>query len=221
MSSTGERRTVTFEDIEKVKDRIERCILSYMTKREIIVYLFQQHNIKPCFTRIVWQHLEEQNQHFFKNYYLRLAVKDQITRFSDLLEKQDALLKQLYPNEVVAFPSMQPIVYNIPPNGLNNDGLLALQHSSDHQFNVSLGQDSNVGTVQQGMNDGVHVNNEDGDHLGNNNLNSNPPKLQRTFTDELSAFLLSDENNVLDSNQALCAAGPTTSRETQGEERSV
>ncbi|KAK1411022.1 hypothetical protein QVD17_37566 [Tagetes erecta] len=173
--STGEGRKVTFEDIENVKDSIER------------------------------------------------SVKDQIMRFSDLLEKQDALIKQLYPNEVVAFPSMQPIVYNLPPSGLNNDGLMHLQHSSDYQFNVSLAQNLNAGMVQQGMNDGMHVNNEDGDHLGNNNMNSNPHmSLQRTFTDDLSAFLSLDEINVLDSNSiTVDNQGSTMSREMQGEDLSV
>lgn len=36
----------------------------------------------------VWQKLEEENQEFFRAYYLRLIVKDQIQKFNDLLQRQ-------------------------------------------------------------------------------------------------------------------------------------
>ncbi|KAI3798281.1 hypothetical protein L1987_33552 [Smallanthus sonchifolius] len=81
---------VTYDDIDRVKDLIERCIVNYMEKEEVVDVLYQHHNIEPCFTRIVWQQLEEQNKEFFRDYYLRLAVKDQ----------------KLNPNEVDAVPPM-------------------------------------------------------------------------------------------------------------------
>lgn len=50
--------------------------------------LQQQFKIEPCFTQLVWQKLEEQNQEFFKAYYTRLKLKDQIILFNHLLEEQ-------------------------------------------------------------------------------------------------------------------------------------
>jgi hypothetical protein len=40
----------------------------------------------------VWQKLEEQNPEFFKAYYTRLKVKDQMELFNTLLEYQAQLL---------------------------------------------------------------------------------------------------------------------------------
>ena len=42
----------------------------------------------------VWQRLEEGNPKNFKAYHLRLALKAQITRFNELLEKQVDLMSQ-------------------------------------------------------------------------------------------------------------------------------
>ena len=50
--------------------------------------LQQQFKIEPCFTQLVWQKLEEQNQEFFKAYYTRLKLKDQIVLFNHLLDEQ-------------------------------------------------------------------------------------------------------------------------------------
>lgn len=40
----------------------------------------------------VWQKLNEQNPEFFKAYYTRLALKQQIEKFNELLEKQKELM---------------------------------------------------------------------------------------------------------------------------------
>ncbi|KAI3794841.1 hypothetical protein L1987_37481 [Smallanthus sonchifolius] len=164
--SSGEGRKVTYEDIERVHDLIERCILKYMKKKEAVDVLYQHHNIEPCFTEIIWQQLEKENEKFFRNYYLRLAVKDQIERFNNLLEMQAALMKQLNPNHEVVPPSNQPIIpFDLPPNG----------HLNNFPFNTSLAQNPNA--------------NGSG---GVESVSNNPGiqhQLQRTFTDDLSAFL--------------------------------
>lgn len=45
----------------------------------------------------VWQKLEEENQVFFKQYHIRLILKDQILRFNELLDKQAKMMKQMSP----------------------------------------------------------------------------------------------------------------------------
>lgn len=60
----------------------------------------------------VWQKLEEENQEFFKAYYLRLLVKEQITEFNRLL-KQHAELSQLQSAAVASLPNSNGS--HIPP----------------------------------------------------------------------------------------------------------
>jgi len=55
---------------------------------QVVTQLQQQFKIEPCFTQLVWQKLEEQNQEFFKAYYTRLKLKDQIVLFNHLLDEQ-------------------------------------------------------------------------------------------------------------------------------------
>jgi len=52
----------------------------------------------------VWQRLEEENQDFFEVYYIRLALKEQIKIFNDLLKKQAALMQQIQPTGVAPMP---------------------------------------------------------------------------------------------------------------------
>ena len=42
---------------------------------------------------LVWDHLEDHNQEFFRAYYVRQALKDQILTFNELLEKQARLMQ--------------------------------------------------------------------------------------------------------------------------------
>ncbi|XP_073154394.1 uncharacterized protein [Henckelia pumila] len=49
---------------------------------------------------MVWQRLEEENQEFFKGYYLKLLVKDQIMVFNRLLSEQVELMHQIGFSEV-------------------------------------------------------------------------------------------------------------------------
>nr|ABN08000.1 Uncharacterized plant-specific domain 01589 [Medicago truncatula] len=83
---------ITRQDVDQVQDLIERCILLYMTPKEIVSTLHEKAKIEPKFTKIVWQKLNEQNPEFFKAYYTRLALKQQIEKFNELLEKQKELM---------------------------------------------------------------------------------------------------------------------------------
>ncbi|KAK1411031.1 hypothetical protein QVD17_37575 [Tagetes erecta] len=171
---TRSSRNVTFDEIDRVKYLIEQCILQYMKKKQVIDVLHQQHNIEPCVTKIIWQHLEKQNKSFFKNYYLRLAVLDQVNKFDYLVEKEAEIINQL----------CHLNGSNIQPSGLNDCGPLGLQHASDHPFTVVSAQDPNVGNSVQSP-----INDESGVLSATCYMGSNPHQLQRTFTDELSAFL--------------------------------
>lgn len=50
----------------------------------------------------VWQKLEEENREFFRAYYLRLMVKNQINEFNRLLEQQVQLMRQIHPTGVAS-----------------------------------------------------------------------------------------------------------------------
>jgi hypothetical protein len=63
----------------------------------------------------VWQQLEEQNPEFFKAYYLRLRLKNQITDFNKLLEDQLQIMNTDFSSGV---PSMSP---PDPPNGSSSN----------------------------------------------------------------------------------------------------
>ncbi|KAL3529782.1 hypothetical protein ACH5RR_009104 [Cinchona calisaya] len=80
-----------------VQNRIERCLRLYMNQKEVVNTLYIQDNIQPHVTELVWQKLEEENQQFFKAYYLRLMVKEQIMEFNKLLSEQVELMRRLGP----------------------------------------------------------------------------------------------------------------------------
>ncbi|GER50682.1 hypothetical protein STAS_28004 [Striga asiatica] len=91
----GEERKLSNQDIQLVQNRIEQCLQHYMSKKEVINSLLVQDNIQPGFTELVWQRLEEENQEFFKAYYLKLLVKDQIMEFNRLLSEQVELMHRI------------------------------------------------------------------------------------------------------------------------------
>lgn len=62
----------------------------------------------------VWQKLEEENREFFKAYYVRLMLMNQINAFNKLLEQQYQIMTKDHPPGV---PSMPPIA----PNGSNSN----------------------------------------------------------------------------------------------------
>ena len=66
-----------------------------MNLLQVIMQLQQQFKIEPCFTQLVWQKLEEQNQEFFRAYYTRLKLKDQIILFNHLLDEQVKMFQRM------------------------------------------------------------------------------------------------------------------------------
>ncbi|KAM3339535.1 hypothetical protein BC332_26740 [Capsicum chinense] len=91
--TSGEVKKVSRQDIQLVQNLIERCLQLYMNQKEVVSTLLQQAKIEPDFTELVWQKLEEENPEFFRAYYVRLSVKDQIQKFNDLLDRQ---VKSMY-----------------------------------------------------------------------------------------------------------------------------
>ncbi|XP_044482647.1 uncharacterized protein LOC123209008 [Mangifera indica] len=102
--SSGPVRRVSRQDIQLVQNLIERCLQLYMNQKEVVDTLLAQAKIEPGFTELVWQKLEEENQEFFKAYYLRLMVKHQIMEFNRLLEQQVQLMSQIHPAGVGSIP---------------------------------------------------------------------------------------------------------------------
>ncbi|KAL5062968.1 hypothetical protein RYX36_024705, partial [Vicia faba] len=78
-----------------VQHLIELCLQLYMNKKEVVETLSAKAKVEPVITESVWQRLEEENQEFFKAYYLRLMLKEQITEFNRLLEEQAQLQSTL------------------------------------------------------------------------------------------------------------------------------
>ncbi|KAI4381541.1 hypothetical protein MLD38_007606 [Melastoma candidum] len=103
--SSGSVRRVSRQDIQLVQNLIEQCLQLYMNQNEVVETLLVKAKIEPGFTELVWQKLEEENQEFFKAYYLRLTVKHQITEFNKLLEQQVHLMRQMHPGSVPVLPS--------------------------------------------------------------------------------------------------------------------
>lgn len=84
------------EDVRKVRNLIEGCLQLYMNQKEVVDTLSLEAKIEPSFTEFVWQKLEEENREFFKAYYLRLMLKNQIRAFNKLLEDQFQLMSKNY-----------------------------------------------------------------------------------------------------------------------------
>lgn len=88
-------RKVSTADIQLVQNLIERCLQMYLSQREVVSTLHQQAKIEPGFTQLVWQKLEEQNPDFFRAYFTRLKLKDQINLFNHLLEQQVNVVQRM------------------------------------------------------------------------------------------------------------------------------
>ncbi|KAL5212250.1 hypothetical protein ABZP36_023097 [Zizania latifolia] len=115
MSGGEDVRKVSRQDIQLVQNLIERCLQLYMNQKEVVETLSFQAKIEPSFTELVWQKLEEENREFFKAYYVRLMLKNQIMAFNRLLEDQYRLMCKDQPSGV---PSMPPTT-----NGSNSGTL--------------------------------------------------------------------------------------------------
>ncbi|XP_030484044.1 uncharacterized protein LOC115700591 isoform X2 [Cannabis sativa] len=103
--TSGPVRRVSRQDIQLVQNLIERCLQLYMNQKEVVDTLLDQAKIEPDFTSLVWQKLEEENQDFFKAYYLRLMLKHQILEFNRLLQQQAQLMHQMHPSGVAPLPT--------------------------------------------------------------------------------------------------------------------
>lgn len=130
--STEGVRNLTVDDIKLVQNLIEHCLQLYMSRKETIDTLSTKAKIEPGFTDIVWKKLEEENPEFFKQYHIRLILKDQIVLYNQLLEKQVEYMKQL---------SNGPTPVDVS-NGSHNP--LLTQNSACH------GQENKGSTMQEG-----------------------------------------------------------------------
>ncbi|XP_024524210.1 uncharacterized protein LOC112344162 [Selaginella moellendorffii] len=113
-NGSSEGRKISSEDIQLVQNLIERCLLLYMNRKEVVHTLHAQAKVEPGFTSLVWMKLEEQNPDFFKAYYTRLKLKLHIATFNHLLDQQAelrrklGLLPQVYPSQVSQMIPTQP-----------------------------------------------------------------------------------------------------------------
>ncbi|GMP86533.1 hypothetical protein CsSME_00039271 [Camellia sinensis var. sinensis] len=171
--SSGEVRKVSREDIQLVQNLIERCLQLYMSQKEVVDTLLVQAKIEPDFTELVWQKLEDENRDFFKAYYLRLMVKDQIMQFNRLLQKQIELMDQMCPPGVASIPMSNGS--HVPPLH-QNSAYYAPEHAGPPLKSSTAG-------MIQGMN-GVMIKSEAG-YAGN------------------SSYMFGNEGNVLESRPAI------------------
>ncbi|KAK3152104.1 hypothetical protein QOZ80_2BG0154470 [Eleusine coracana subsp. coracana] len=116
MAGGEDVRKVSRQDIQLVQNLIERCLQLYMNQKEVVETLSFQAKIEPSFTELVWQKLEEENREFFKAYYVRLMLKNQILAFNKLLQDQYQIMtKECSPG----VPSVPPPA----PNGSSSSTL--------------------------------------------------------------------------------------------------
>uniref|UniRef100_A0A0D9WTX0 DYW domain-containing protein n=1 Tax=Leersia perrieri TaxID=77586 RepID=A0A0D9WTX0_9ORYZ len=148
---------------DEVRDLINCCLQLYMDKKEVIDALSHEAKIEPSVTQHVWQKLEENNREFFKAYYLRLMLKNQISTFNKLLEDQLRVINKEYhsgpPSMSMPLPngsnsnllkqnpcflsestSMPAITENVICNG-SSSGIVDRTQSSDQLIYAGNGKD--------------------------------------------------------------------------------
>ncbi|KAJ1384692.1 hypothetical protein SESBI_42315 [Sesbania bispinosa] len=177
--SSGSVRRVSCEDIQLVQNLIERCLQLYMNPKEVVETLLAQAKIEPGFTELVWQKLEEENQEFFKAYYLRLLLKEQITEFNRLL-KEHAKLSQLQSTAVASLPNSNGS--HIPPLPQNPSCYAAEQvRAAVKPENMQRAVDSSLHNIFN--NDGSSLNNSMHavvDMSAHGNRIDSPPSMRST-----------------------------------------
>jgi len=93
-----------------VKERLSTCI------RHLVFSIILNFFSSPLIFS-VWQKLEEENEEFFKAYYARLVLKQQILQFNKLLDQQVQLM-QLHSTAVASLPTTNgshiPAVSSLP-----------------------------------------------------------------------------------------------------------
>ncbi|KZV17993.1 hypothetical protein F511_21149 [Dorcoceras hygrometricum] len=119
MYRVKERRISNTSFYVNVQNRVEQCLQLYMDKNEVISALIIHDNVEPRLTELVWQMLEEENHEFFKAYYLKLLVKNQIIEFNRLLSEQVELMHQIGFSEIAPLLAsngtpVSPTQYNRP-----------------------------------------------------------------------------------------------------------
>ncbi|CAK7340213.1 unnamed protein product [Dovyalis caffra] len=92
---------------------------------------------------IVWQKLEEENREFFRAYYLRLKVKQQIEEFNKLLVQQAHLMRDLNSTGVASMPTsngshIPPLHQNRACYAPNHTGPALKPESMHHPLGSSL-----------------------------------------------------------------------------------
>ncbi|KAF5827115.1 hypothetical protein DUNSADRAFT_1311 [Dunaliella salina] len=154
--------SISPRDVVLVQSMIERCLQHYMTRAEVVQTLHTQAKVEPGFTSLVWQKLEDQNPDFFKAYYLRLKLKDQVIMFNYLVEQQMLMVQKLNsswvpPMDVSMPPGTQPLQpsvqpaasFMLPPRA--DPYSHAQPHSNAHiPNNSSSSNGNNGGTMPQG-----------------------------------------------------------------------
>eukprot|EP00983_Pelagomonas_calceolata_P049933 1141717-Pelagomonas_calceolata.AAC.4 len=99
---------------------MQTCLTSCLGHQDVVQTLHNQAKIEPGFTSLVWQKLEDQNPDFFKAYYLRLKLKDQVIMFNYLVEQQMHMVQKLnsswvQPLDVSMAPGTQPLQPSVQP----------------------------------------------------------------------------------------------------------
>jgi len=177
---------ITVKDIQLVQSLIERCLNLYMSKTEVEVALQQQAHINPAFTSLVWQKLEQQNPDFFKGYYLRLNLKDQITAFNYLVTQQLQLMNTV---------SSKPLSVPLPNNNFPQYQQLL---SSLHSVNPSS-QSYHNPQHNPSYPHGDPVLNTDGSMLPGTTTNTTTTTIRSSSDD--SPFFSQKDDSDLDTSQ--------------------
>ncbi|KAM7271586.1 hypothetical protein ACFE04_030800 [Oxalis oulophora] len=218
MSSESVRR-VSRQDIQLVQNLIERCLQLYMNQKEVVDTLLAQAKIEPGFTELVWKKLEEENREFFKAYYLRLMVKQQIVEFNKLLEQQVNLMHQLQQQSgSSAFPTssngshMQQLHQNSAYYSLDHAGPsmtpASIHHAMMPNTYTNGGSSSMNANMHAAVNMPVHTGRLDApppSMLSTQNSNMGMNKPENGFSGN-SPFMFGADANVLDTHQPIGAA---------------
>jgi uncharacterized protein (TIGR01589 family) len=137
-SSTRTMPEVTLSNLKMIQSLIERCLLSYMSKEDVVNHLYNQAHIDPVLTRIVWDKLEEANKEFFQAYSIRVKIREQIEAFNFLIMNQTHLIQRIC-QQLNSFPSQ-------PSDSREPQPLTPQESNTSTQY-----QESNTNNPQQSM----------------------------------------------------------------------
>jgi len=128
----------SFEEIQLVQTLIERCLQYYMTQFEVVAALFTQAHIEPGFTHFVWEKLDEQNPDFFKAYYTRLRVKEQIREFNQTVSQQAHIISKLYgtSSSPEGVPQQNQVQHNLISPYTPNKNYLQTPHGMGESISI-------------------------------------------------------------------------------------